>query len=54
LPVYFRSHHCLKGIHSEQCIGYVLKHYPKNSDAGRISLHNVIHKEHSCSWIDQS
>jgi hypothetical protein len=34
----FRLHHCLRVIHSEQCIGHVLKYCAKNSDAGRISL----------------
>jgi hypothetical protein len=26
LPAFFRAHHCLEVIHSERCIGYVLKH----------------------------
>jgi hypothetical protein len=33
----FQAHHCLEVIHSEQCIGYVLKHCAKNPDAGRVS-----------------
>jgi hypothetical protein len=40
----FRAHHCLKVIHSEQCIGDVLKYCAKNFDAGRISLPNVLYE----------
>jgi hypothetical protein len=39
----FRCHHCLKVIHSEQCIGYVLKYCSKISDSGRVSLRNCVH-----------
>jgi hypothetical protein len=38
LLAYFRCHHCLEVIHSEQCIGYVLKHCSQNPDAGCVSV----------------
>jgi hypothetical protein len=49
----FRVHHCLEVIHSEQCIGYVLKYCAKNSDAGRISLQNVLYEGYSLTWVNQ-
>jgi hypothetical protein len=42
LLAYFRCHHCLEVIHSEQCIRYVLKYCSKNSDSSRISLQNFL------------
>jgi hypothetical protein len=49
----FRAHHCLEVIHSEQCIGSVLKHCAKNSDAGRISLQNVLYEAHSVTQVNK-
>jgi hypothetical protein len=49
LLAYFWCHHCLEVIHSEQSIGYVLKYCSKNSDAGRLSLRNVLYEGHSVS-----
>jgi hypothetical protein len=37
----FRCHHCLETIHSDQCIGYILKYCSKNSDDGQVSLEHV-------------
>jgi hypothetical protein len=53
LLVFFRIHHCLKVIHSEQCVGYVLKHCAKNSDAGRISLQNVLYEGYSITRVNK-
>jgi hypothetical protein len=47
LLAFFRAHHCLEVIHSKQCIRYVLKYCAKNSDAGRISVQNVLYEGHS-------
>jgi hypothetical protein len=49
----FRIHHCLEVIHSEQSIGHVLKHCAKNSDAGRISLQNVLHEGYSVTRVNK-
>jgi hypothetical protein len=43
----FRAHHCLEVICSEPCIVSVLKYCAKNSDAGRISLQNVLYEGYS-------
>jgi hypothetical protein len=40
----FRCHHCLEVIHSDQCIGYVLKYCSKNSDDGEVSLNHVLYE----------
>jgi hypothetical protein len=40
----FRCHHCLEVIHSDQCIGYVLKYCSKNSDEGQVCLEKVIYE----------
>jgi DNA polymerase III delta prime subunit len=53
LLTYFRCHHCLEVIHSEQCIGYVLKYCSKNSDSGRISLQNVLYEGHSVTRVEK-
>jgi hypothetical protein len=50
---YFRCHHCLEVIRSEQCIGYVLKYCSKNSDSGRISLQKVFYEGHSITRSEQ-
>jgi hypothetical protein len=47
----FQAHHCLEVTHSEQCIGYVLKHCAKNSDARRISLQNVLYEGYSVTRV---
>jgi hypothetical protein len=49
----FRGHHCLEVIHSEQCIGYVLKYCAKNSDAGWISLQNVLYEGYSVTRVNK-
>jgi hypothetical protein len=49
----FRAHHCLKVIHSKQCLGYILKYYAKNSDAGRISLQNVLYEGYSITRVNK-
>jgi hypothetical protein len=49
----FRVHRCLKIIHSEQCIGCVLKYYAKNYDAGRISFQNVLYEGYSVIRVIQ-
>jgi hypothetical protein len=49
----FRCHHCLEVIHSEQCIGYVLKYCSKNSDAGRVSVKDFLYEGHSVSISDK-
>jgi hypothetical protein len=43
--------HCLEVIHSEQCNGYVLKYCAKNSDAGRISVQNVLYEGYSVTRV---
>jgi hypothetical protein len=48
-----RAHHYLEVIHSEQCIGYVLKYCPKNSGAGRISLQNVLYEGCSVTQVNK-
>jgi hypothetical protein len=53
LLVSFWAHHCVEVIHSEQCIGYVLKYCAKNSDAGRISLHNVLYEGYSVTRVNK-
>jgi hypothetical protein len=53
LLAFFRVHHCLEVIHSEQCIGHALKYCPKNSDAGRISLRNVIYEGYSITGVNK-
>jgi hypothetical protein len=40
----FRSHHCLEVIHSDQCIGYVLKYCAKNTDQGEVMVRNVLYE----------
>jgi hypothetical protein len=47
LLAYFGCHHCLEVIYSEQCIGYGLKYSSKNSDAGCISVQNVLYEGYS-------
>jgi hypothetical protein len=49
----FRAHHCLEVIHSELCIGYVLKDCAKNSDAGRVSLQNVLYDGYSVTRVNK-
>jgi hypothetical protein len=49
----FRVPHCLEVIHSEKCIRYVLKYCAKNSDAGRISLQNVLYKGYSVTRVNK-
>jgi hypothetical protein len=49
----FRAHHCLEVIHSEQCAGYVLKYCAKNSDAGRVSLQNVLYEGFSVTRVNK-
>jgi hypothetical protein len=49
----FRAHHHLEGIHSEQCIQYVLKYCAKNSHAGRTSLQNVLYEGYSVTRINK-
>jgi hypothetical protein len=49
----FQAHHCLEVIHSEQCIGYVLKYCAKNSDAGRISLQNILYEGYSVTRVNK-
>jgi hypothetical protein len=49
----FRAHHCFEVIHSEQCIGYVLKYCAKNYDAGRISLQSVLHEGYSVTRVNK-
>jgi hypothetical protein len=49
----FRAHHCCEVIHSEQCIGYVLKYCVKNFDAGRISLQNVLYEGYSLTRVNK-
>jgi hypothetical protein len=49
----FRAHHCLEVIHSEQCIGYVLKYCAKNSDAGQISFQNVLCEGYSVTRVNK-
>jgi hypothetical protein len=49
----FRAHHCLEVIHSELCIGYVLKYCAKNSDTGRISLQNVLYDGYSVTRVNK-
>jgi hypothetical protein len=53
LLAYFRCYHCLEVIHSEQCTGYVLKYCSENSDAGHISVQNVLYEGHSISKVDK-
>jgi hypothetical protein len=53
LLAYFRCHHCLEAIHSEQYIGYVLKYCSKNSDAGRISVQSILYEVHSLTHSDK-
>jgi hypothetical protein len=53
LLAYFRCHHCLKVIHSGQCIRHVLKYCSKNSDASRISVQNVLYEGYSVSKSDK-
>jgi hypothetical protein len=40
-------------LHSEQCIGNVLKYFPKDFDAGRIPVQNVLHECHSVTRSDK-
>jgi hypothetical protein len=49
----FRAHHCLEVLHSEQCVGYVLKYCVKNSDAGGISLQNVLYEGYSVTRVNK-
>jgi hypothetical protein len=49
----FRVHRCLEVIHTEQCIGYVLKYCLKNLDAGRISLQNVLYESYSVTRVNK-
>jgi hypothetical protein len=49
----FRAHHCLKVIHSEQYIEYILKYWAKNSDAGRIFLQNVLSEGYSVTRVNK-
>jgi hypothetical protein len=37
----FRCHHCFEVVHSEQCIGYVLKYCAKNRDVGEVGIHEI-------------
>jgi hypothetical protein len=53
LLAYFRCHHCLEVVYSEQCIGYILKYYSKHSDARRILVQNVLYEGHSVSKVDK-
>jgi hypothetical protein len=49
----FRAHHCREAIHSEQCIGYILKYYAKRSDAGRTSLQNILYEGYSVTRVNK-
>jgi hypothetical protein len=49
----FRAHHCLEATDSEQCVGYILKYCAKNSDAGRISLQNVLYGGSSVTRVNK-
>jgi hypothetical protein len=49
----FRAHHCLEVIHLEQCIGYALKYWAKNSDDGRISLQSVFYEGYSVTRVNK-
>jgi hypothetical protein len=49
----FRAHQCLEVIPSEQSIGCVLKFCAKNSDAGWISLQNVLSEGYSVTRVDK-
>jgi hypothetical protein len=49
----FRCHHCLEVIHSDQCIGYVLKYCSKNSDDGQVSLDRVRYEGRSVSRAEK-
>jgi hypothetical protein len=40
----FRCHHCSEVIHSDQCVGYVLKYCSKNSDEGQVFLEKVMYE----------
>jgi hypothetical protein len=39
----FRCHHCLEVIHSDQCIGYVLKYCANNTDEGAMAIQQVLY-----------
>jgi hypothetical protein len=49
----FRAYHCLEVIHSEQCIGYVLKYCAKNYDVERILLQNALNEGHSFTRVNK-
>jgi hypothetical protein len=53
LLAYFRCHHRLGIIHSEQSIGYVLKYWSENSDARRIYVQNALYGGHSVTRSDK-
>jgi hypothetical protein len=37
----FRCHHCLEGIHSDQCMASVVKHCANNTDKGTVCVESV-------------
>jgi hypothetical protein len=49
----FRGHYCLEVIHSKQCIRYILKDCARGSEAGRISLQNVLYEGYSVTRVNK-
>jgi hypothetical protein len=48
-----RAQRCLEVIQTEQCIGYIFKYCTKNSDAGWISLENVLCEDYSVTRVNK-